>query len=186
MTTTGHTPPPPFEVRGCPSATRTYKAAFTLIELLVVIAIIAIIAAILFPVFSQAKAAAKKASCLSNVKQLGLAYMMYADDYDQIGCIQEYGRRDPSNINIANVWAWDFYAQVNTVSSPSLLINSSQGLLQPYIKNGQLFACPTAPPSAYTAQNPSYYLGGITDNYYSGYGLNAADAMYPRGTEERL
>src|SRR5579862_2350121 len=58
--------------------------AFTLIELLVVIAIIAILAAILFPVFAQAKAAAKGTACLSNNKQLGLAFMMYAADSDDI------------------------------------------------------------------------------------------------------
>lgn len=58
------------------------KRAFTLIELLVVIAIIAILAAILFPVFAQAKEAAKKANCLSNLKQQGLAIMMYHQDND--------------------------------------------------------------------------------------------------------
>jgi len=57
--------------------------AFTLIELLVVIAIIAILAAILFPVFSQAKQAAKKSACASNLKQIGLALAMYCDDWDE-------------------------------------------------------------------------------------------------------
>ncbi|HEY0868042.1 MAG TPA: prepilin-type N-terminal cleavage/methylation domain-containing protein, partial [Fimbriimonas sp.] len=60
--------------------------AFTLIELLVVIAIIAILAAILFPVFAQAKAAAKKTASLSNVKQLNLGQIMYATDNDDRLC----------------------------------------------------------------------------------------------------
>lgn len=63
--------------------------AFTLIELLVVIAIIAILAAILFPVFAQAKRAAKDTSALSNVKNVGLAMHMYATDYDDVIVIHE-------------------------------------------------------------------------------------------------
>jgi prepilin-type N-terminal cleavage/methylation domain-containing protein len=60
------------------------KKAFTLIELLVVIAIIAILAAILFPVFAQAKQAAKQTACLSNLKQLGIAFALYTNDYDDV------------------------------------------------------------------------------------------------------
>lgn len=75
------------------------KSAFTLIELLVVIAIIAILAAILFPVFAQAKNAAKKTSSLSNVKQLTLASIMYAGDYEDVFCNQGEPRAD-------NGWGW--------------------------------------------------------------------------------
>src|SRR3954469_8157623 len=59
------------------------RRAFTLIELLVVIAIIAILAAILFPVFAQAREAARKTQCLSNVKQIMTGILMYAQDYDE-------------------------------------------------------------------------------------------------------
>jgi len=64
---------------------QTHKKGFTLIELLVVIAIIAILAAILFPVFARAREKAKQTTCLSNVKELGLAQLMYAQDYDGFG-----------------------------------------------------------------------------------------------------
>ena len=63
---------------------RGKHSAFTLIELLVVIAIIAILAAILFPVFAQARESARMASCLSNMKQMGTAMTMYAQDYDEM------------------------------------------------------------------------------------------------------
>src|SRR5438270_674257 len=69
---------------------RCNRRGFTLIELLVVIAIIAILAAILFPVFAQAREKARQAACQSNLKQLGLAAMMYTQDYDGTYPIAQY------------------------------------------------------------------------------------------------
>src|SRR6266700_1648862 len=96
-----------WHVRTCtPKDTRTmkHKKAFTLIELLVVIAIIAILAAILFPVFAQAKAAAKRTGDLSNLKQIGTASFIYANDYDdQLGDSVNYGVETESYILMARL-----------------------------------------------------------------------------------
>lgn len=92
------------------------QRGFTLIELLVVIAIIAILAAILFPVFAQAREAARKSSCASNVKQLSLATLMYIQDYDERYPSDQWGT------NNADPW-WI--------------------LIQPYTKNGGIVDCPS-------------------------------------------
>ncbi|HWA84021.1 MAG TPA: prepilin-type N-terminal cleavage/methylation domain-containing protein [Fimbriimonadaceae bacterium] len=105
------------------------KRAFTLIELLVVIAIIAILAAILFPVFAQAKEAAKSASCLSNSKQLGMAVVMYLNDNDD----QMFFR---ASTNPASTRA--------NVSVPSDAYNMKWwNQLYPYTKNQSMFFCPS-------------------------------------------
>jgi len=97
------------------------RGAFTLIELLVVIAIIAILAAILFPVFARAREKARQSSCLSNVKQLGLATQMYAQDYDETLPVAIGGLPD---------WS---------------LFWSTMELLQPYVKNTRVSICPSDP-----------------------------------------
>ncbi len=96
---------------------------FTLIELLVVIAIIAILAAILFPVFAQAKEAAKKISCLSNMKEIGLAHQIYANDYDD-SFVEPF--IDPPA-----------YSGYTYPATHSWLYS-----IQPYIKSTQLMTCP--------------------------------------------
>ena len=99
------------------------RRGFTLIELLVVIAIIAILAAILFPVFAQARAKARGIACLSNVKQVGSAFQMYTQDYDET-CPSMWGGSgtcQPSGQNCS--WEWWF------------------GLM-PYVKNIDMLYCP--------------------------------------------
>jgi prepilin-type N-terminal cleavage/methylation domain-containing protein len=95
------------------------RRGFTLIELLVVIAIIAILAAILFPVFAKAREKARQSSCLSNLKQLGLSMMQYAQDYDE--SYPAHYRYMPAGV--ALYWWAD--------------------VTQPYIKNYQVLACPS-------------------------------------------
>jgi prepilin-type N-terminal cleavage/methylation domain-containing protein/prepilin-type processing-associated H-X9-DG protein len=105
--------------------------AFTLIELLVVIAIIAILAAILFPVFAQAREKARQSSCLSNVKQIGAAVMMYTQDYDET--LPATGWQGPCTDPVS-LAAGDAYFS-GLFSFP---IASA-----PYIKNWDIFKCPS-------------------------------------------
>lgn len=101
-------------------------AGFTLIELLVVIAIIAILAAILFPVFAQAKAAAKQTTNVSNLKQLGLAAMMYAGDYDD-NAPKNGGQWMGKTINNGS-WYWQFHFAAYIKSKPANLGQTKSGL----------------------------------------------------------
>ena len=119
------------------------RAGFTLIELLVVIAIIAILAAILFPVFARARENARRASCQSNLKQIGLGLTQYIQDYDEMFL-------NAGNDGGTLVW---------------------QDLMQPYVKSIQLFNCPNDGNSSFTyraAANRStgYELGTYAMNGY--------------------
>ncbi|HEY3396953.1 MAG TPA: prepilin-type N-terminal cleavage/methylation domain-containing protein [Armatimonadota bacterium] len=98
------------------------RRGFTLIELLVVIAIIAILAAILFPVFARARAKAQQSNCLSNVKQLMLGVTMYLSDYDQ------------------TMPTYDAVSGGN----PGLNRLALCQAIFPYVKNGQIYNCPSA------------------------------------------
>jgi prepilin-type N-terminal cleavage/methylation domain-containing protein/prepilin-type processing-associated H-X9-DG protein len=117
---------------------RPKRTGFTLIELLVVIAIIAILAAILFPVFAQAREKARSSSCLNNMKQLGTAITMYAQDYDE-------------------TYAQCYYYKNNTATTNG---SSSGGYVTwtvthyPYIKGEGVFVCPSDPNKGLAPDNP--------------------------------
>lgn len=117
-----------------------YKGkAFTLIELLVVIAIIAILAAILFPVFAQAREQARKTQCLSNAKQIGLASMMYAQDYDET--LPETGWVGPCSAPASQGCRVD-----SSGSDPYWSgVFAFPLAVMPYQKNYQILVCPSDP-----------------------------------------
>lgn len=110
------------------------RRAFTLIELLVVIAIIAILAAILFPVFAQAREAARKAACQSNLRQIGLAWMMYAQDYDE-HVMPSYDYTGTGGCEW-KIW-WGCFDGTRVIPNSSWLY--------PYTKNEGVKTCPNRP-----------------------------------------
>jgi prepilin-type N-terminal cleavage/methylation domain-containing protein len=151
------------------------KNGFTLIELLVVIAIIAILAAILFPVFAQAREKARQTSCLSNLKQIGLAFKMYVQDYDekypengQIACCSN-GQQNSDGVDFGyNGWI--------------------SNALRPYTKNQAIYICPSVQ-GYYTFQDPWSNGGNLTKdgsqsfsyafNYVSDYGVKESMFQAP-------
>lgn len=154
------------------------RRGFTLIELLVVIAIIAILASILFPVFARAREKARQTSCLSNLKQIGTAFMMYADDYDESTL--------PSEL------AWP----VTDAAINSQLNLFWPYIIQPYIKNRQILECPSRgkwqpDPSdgrqhwGY-GQNAAFYTAGDSytppEGLFDSYGLPLSSMAVPTDT----
>jgi prepilin-type N-terminal cleavage/methylation domain-containing protein len=181
---------------------KSIRKGFTLIELLVVIAIIAILAAILFPVFAQAKAAAKKAASISNLKQIATGAQIYLSDTDDV-----YGTGTPF-IQGFN-WAWNRFIPttqyIPAAANPAVVdgVNSYFGnAIQPYIKNWQMFQDPvgvtvtpfpsglyaalgvTALPSG--AQTTTYTYNGLLQNFSATAIANpAALTVYWNGTGRR-
>src|SRR6476646_9537285 len=123
------------------------KSAFTLIELLVVIAIIAILAAILFPVFARARENARRSTCQSNLKQIGLGVLQYVQDYDER--YPQY-KMDSGVTGTRSTW----FAQT-----------------QPYLKSTQIFTCPSD--SVTTQSGGAYWMPAGVASYHVSYGYNA-------------
>jgi prepilin-type N-terminal cleavage/methylation domain-containing protein/prepilin-type processing-associated H-X9-DG protein len=148
------------------------RLAFTLIELLVVIAIIAILAAILFPVFAQARAKARQAGCLSNLRQIGTAVQMYVQDYDE---------RLPNCCREGRAWAW-FGADLTGACAQAGITKATpkdtylgpeqtppryvQELLHPYAKNAAIWFCPSVGREQYFDGNAKYPTFGYNGTTY--------------------
>lgn len=112
-------------------------SGFTLIEILVVIAIIAVLAAILFPVFASAREAARRVSCQSNLKQIGIAFLLYAQDANN-RLPQTVDGSDGENVT----GGWNFYTSFDGTGQNSVF-DMGQSTLMPYLKNTGIFVCPS-------------------------------------------
>jgi prepilin-type N-terminal cleavage/methylation domain-containing protein len=116
------------------------RMGLTLIELLVVIAVISVLAALLFPVFSRARESGRRTSCLSNVRQLGSAFLMYAGDYDETLPNATDG---PQGENRAGGWVFFNHFPANDTQYKRDNFNTQMGSLYSYVKGPQIFICPS-------------------------------------------
>lgn len=143
--------------RNRPGARFRFYSGFTLIELLVVIAVIAILAAILFPVLVNAQESGRRAKCLSNLKQIDLAWLAYADDNNGRACPAYYW----PNYTVQH--SWDETVDYSTDPPKSKL-----GLLSRYTRTKQIAACPLIKKGAWGRDCTGYayntsYIGGPPD-----------------------
>ncbi len=122
---------------------RETHRGFTLIELLVVIAIIAILAAILFPVFQRVRENARRTACLSNMKQLGLAFVQYTQDNDEFMANATAGGASGAPCTVKGdcvVGGWMYYKNFGTPAT--LQFDPTQGSIYAYVKSRQVYTCP--------------------------------------------
>ena len=150
------------------------KRAFTLIELLVVIAIIAILAAILFPVFAQAKEAAKKTVCLAQNKQIGTATALYLGDNDD--SFPQVSWLDEVNGTYVQYYWWYSLTYV----APSTILDKKGGVLQPYMKSVAIQNCPSLASDVIEFQ--SAVAGVASASAATSYAPNAAVQGTPSAT----
>lgn len=165
------------------------KGGFTLIELLVVIAIIAILAAILFPVFGRARENSRRTSCLSNLKQIGLGFAQYTQDFDERYPLPMHNFRGTGGPLVQTVAGTPGTTYITTDgNNPSGNFFSWMDAVYPYIKSTQIFTCPSGRPYAETAPSYGYSSkisnpSGVGDPYGDGTGIPLSQAKMERASE---